>query len=351
MFPTTWGDTGLYLDPKEFDGQIGEIISLSGKPQSLVDLHVFVGLPNEFVHDWGIQAKRTIGVTAGVEATQCNRMWVSCINAPAINATIVPSKFTKSTLVKGGAHSYKLHVIPEAYVPQCDENHSFELSEVPDENILFVSQISMNPKADRKNFMNSMDALARGIKGTDVGLVLKLNSSGRGSLDRMNTREYLKDLKKEFGITNPITLVHGELNNEELVGLYKHPKISLMFSMTRGEGFGLPLLEAAACGLPVMASDWSAHPEFLDHKFLKLKGREVPIPPERIDPNIWVGGNWFDPSVIKASKSIKKFFGDSQFRKTAMDNASSLQKIVISRYSITEMCNKFDEKIEEILRK
>ena len=36
------------------------------------------------------------------------------------------------------------------------------------------------------------------------------------------------------------------LSNEEIVSLYTHPQIKCIVSPTRGEGYGLPLIEAAA---------------------------------------------------------------------------------------------------------
>ena len=36
-----------------------------------------------------------------------------------------------------------------------------------------------------------------------------------------------------------------------------------MISFTRGEGYGLPLVDAAASGLPIVATNWSGHLQFL----------------------------------------------------------------------------------------
>ena len=51
----------------------------------------------------------------------------------------------------------------------------------------------------------------------------------------------------------------GRVSDEELKGLYRHARALLFPSFS--EGFGLPALEAMACGCPVVASDAGALPE------------------------------------------------------------------------------------------
>ena len=60
-----------------------------------------------------------------------------------------------------------------------------------------------------------------------------------------------------------IYLVHGDLTDEEMTGLYQHPKIKCLISTTHGEGYGLPLFEAAYNGLPVICTNWSGQKDFL----------------------------------------------------------------------------------------
>ena len=45
--------------------------------------------------------------------------------------------------------------------------------------------------------------------------------------------------------------------------LYQNKKVKALVSLSHGEGFGLPLFDAACHGLPVIAPSWSGHCDFL----------------------------------------------------------------------------------------
>jgi hypothetical protein len=52
--------------------------------------------------------------------------------------------------------------------------------------------------------------------------------------------------------------------------LYNHPKIKAMVSLTKGEGFGRPLLEFSLTKKPIITSGWSGHIDFLNPEFTSL---------------------------------------------------------------------------------
>ena len=60
-----------------------------------------------------------------------------------------------------------------------------------------------------------------------------------------------------------VYLLHGEMSDEEIHSAYTHEKVKAFISLTHGEGFGLPLFEAAYSGLPVIAPGWSGQVDFL----------------------------------------------------------------------------------------
>ena len=48
-------------------------------------------------------------------------------------------------------------------------------------------------------------------------------------------------------------------------GLYEHDKIKSLINIAHGEGFGLPLFEAARCTLPIVTIPWSGQTDFLSY--------------------------------------------------------------------------------------
>ena len=53
------------------------------------------------------------------------------------------------------------------------------------------------------------------------------------------------------------------MTDEEIGSLYVHPKVKAFLALPHGEGFGLPIFEAAYSGLPVVATGWSGQLDFL----------------------------------------------------------------------------------------
>ncbi len=78
-----------------------------------------------------------------------------------------------------------------------------------------------------------------------------------------STRTQWEAVAAEAGVLLHSELVlTGAVTDEEMVGLLQQAELAVMPSFE--EGFGLPILEAAACGVPVISSNLSSLPEVLD---------------------------------------------------------------------------------------
>jgi glycosyltransferase involved in cell wall biosynthesis len=178
----------------------------------------------------------------------------------------------------------------------------------------------------------------------EVGIVLKTNAGRNTKIDRDLVLKTLNSVIAEVrkGPYPKLHFLHGEMSDTEISGLYRNPQIKALVSLTRGEGFGLPVLEAAAAGLPVIATSWSAHTEFLKNvKFIGVDYKLTQVHPSRIDGKIFVqGSNWADPIESDFKKKVLKFKSSSS-QPTLWAQEGS--KIIQEKYSFASIAKQYDD--------
>jgi len=91
----------------------------------------------------------------------------------------------------------------------------------------------------------------------------------------------------------PVGLIYNQpLGGDQLIELYQ--SVDCFVLPTRGEGWGMPILEAMACGVPAIATDWSGHTAFLNAD----NGYPLPIRglvPTGSDALHYRGAQWAEP--------------------------------------------------------
>jgi glycosyltransferase involved in cell wall biosynthesis len=124
--------------------------------------------------------------------------------------------------------------------------------------------------------------------------------------------------------------------------LYKHPSLLGLVTATRGEGFGLPMLEAAVSGLPVVGTNWSSIIEFLKgDSFLGVDYDLVSVPDQKADGNIFVRSvKWANPKESNFKRKLRKLYEDSDKFKSS---AKELSKILTVSHSPESINKKYDE--------
>lgn len=344
-----WGDTPWLLDPEAHDGLVGEIMKRTVKLDFKADISFQLQLPNEW--DPTI-APINVGITAGVETDRCNPEWVTACNL--MTAVVIPSQHSKVCLTNTGTVTRPLIIIPEAYA---DAIRSTDLPTLPGFstpfNFLVFGQLTgNNPESDRKNIFYTIKWLCETFKDDpDVGIVVKTNVGKNSRIDRNLTKGLITAVARESrrGSQGPkLHLIHGDMNEREVAALYRHPQIMSLVTLTRGEGYGLPILEAAASGLPIIATGWSGHLDFLRHgKYISIYHQLVDVHPSRIDGRIFIkGARWALPSEEDFKKRVLKF---RQSYTTPRQWAAELQHVIQDKYSLTNIMKLYDESLKEFI--
>ena len=135
---------------------------------------------------------------------------------------------------------------------------------LPDRFVLFVGTLE-----PRKNLVLLIEAMAHLAKQDEIGHTLVI-AGGKGWF-----YEELDARVAELGLQNRV-LMPGYVPDSELALWYSAADLLLYPSLY--EGFGLPPLEAMACGTPVIVSSRSSLPE-------AVGGAGIKLPPE--DPERW----------------------------------------------------------------
>ena len=188
------------------------------------------------------------------------RSWVDGIRAGGADEIWTPSEYCRTMFLEAGIDADRVAVVPngvdpERFSPDRDVD-AYPIASRATFRFLFVG--GMLP---RKGVDVLLAAYRRAFaRGDDVALVLKLFGTrtfyqlddGGASL-----RAFASDPSAP-----ELIVIDDELTDADVVRLYRACD-ALAFPY-RGEGFGLPMLEALACGLPVIATAGGAADAFLD---------------------------------------------------------------------------------------
>jgi glycosyltransferase involved in cell wall biosynthesis len=201
-------------------------------------------------HDMSLLAQSVTHETANVRRGK-RRMPLMARRASMI---IAPSEWTKQEIVKYlGLRPEKIRVIPEAArdkmkpVPISECQSVIEKHQIKPPYLLYVGTIE-----PRKNLLTLIRAYQELLVTTSHHPQLVL-CGGRGWLD-----DEVFKLVDELKLQDQIRFT-GYVEDGDLPALYSAAEIFIYPSVY--EGFGLPPLEAMACGAPVISSNGSSLPE------------------------------------------------------------------------------------------
>lgn len=316
--PEDWGFLTPHLLPP--------VNQLPSKPAVWAQISV----PNEFQP----MGEYNIGFTAGIETTVCDPKWIEGLNRMDVNFVssehskkiFQESKFEKrdprtETTVGSIELEKPVEVLLEGanlstYLPK---SSTFDLDSVEEDfAYLFMGHwMSGAIGEDRKNVGMLVHSFLETFKNKKKcpALILKTSGAGSSYMDResiIDKIDFIRNNVKDARSLPNIYLLHGEFTDKEINELYNHKKIKALVSLTKGEGFGRPLLEFSLTKKPIITTNWSGHLDFLSPEFTTLINGELkPVHQSALVPNIILPeSQWFSPNVYEFMHYLKDMFED-----------------------------------------
>lgn len=281
MVNLPWGGTGQIAEDSEESRYIKESLQktvMYGQNGGTFDISLQITVPNEFEKI----APVNIGYTAGIETTRVSGEWIDKCNN-FVDKVLVISNHSKNVFeqtkydvqdqagnqMKDWGMQVPIEVIN--YPVRPSEPEELKIDFVTSKNYLAVAQWGI-----RKNLDNTIKWFAEEFKDDpDAGLVVKTNSVNDSIMDRLHTEYKLQAVLAQVPERQcKVYLVHGEVTPSQLTWLYTHPTMKALINIGHGEGFGLPLFEAAYNGLPLITVTWSGQMDFMCTT--NKKGKKVP---------------------------------------------------------------------------
>ena len=366
LIPQRWGDTPWgFMDENPEWAFLREHTLTTPQLPKQPDVWMQITVPNEFQPI----GKYNIGVTAGIETTACSHEFLEGVNR--MDLTLVSSNHTKKVFTdtkfeKVNSQTQQKEGTIELTKPvevlfegantdiykvldKVDTKQSFlkNINDIPESfAYLFVGHwMQGDIGEDRKNVNLLVKAFYEIFKNKAKApaLILKTSMVGSSYVDREEIAKRVKMIRKTVKANNlpNIYLLHGEFTDEEMNELYNHPKVKSMVNLTKGEGFGRPLLEFSLVKKPIITTNWSGQTDFLSNEFTTLlPGQLTPVHPSAQNTMILKDTLWFSVDQGQIGHYMKDIFENY---KKYTDGANRQAYKSKTEFSWIKMKDKVDE--------
>ncbi len=221
--------------------------------------------------------------------------WIKNINT-CFDLQLVPSEYNKKAYIECGL-TKPIEVVPHCVnLAEIDAISPAELPDAFKDHFVFISVFQWT---ERKNPIGLLKAyFSEFYKNDDVVLILKSYKSDSSLFEQNKIKYEIEKLKQDMKLPKypKINFIGDLIPYRNIIELYKTSNCFVL--PTRCEGFGMPILEAMACYLPVITTNYGGGAELLYEGASEISGFETPV----------CGMNWisyYDSTQVWAEPSIE----------------------------------------------
>jgi GT2 family glycosyltransferase/glycosyltransferase involved in cell wall biosynthesis len=273
-----YGPGTVFAQPEPEQSASYMIRVIQGRSVNASGIHVFYGQADSFKTNY---RSYKIGYTM-LEVDQLPREWVRRANM--MDEVWTPSSFNAGTFRASGVerpiHVMSLGVNPAYFNPKIE---GYPVGGV----FTFLSAFEWGERKAPELLLRAFNDEFR----SDEPAVLVCKVYNRDAL--VNIGREVGQLGLREGGGRIVFSINEMIPAHQLGALYRSADCFVLPS--RGEGWGLPILEAMACGLPVIATAYGAATDFISDEIAYPLNIEGIVPAEAKCP-YYQGFNWAEPS-------------------------------------------------------
>ena len=228
---------------------------------------------------------------------------------------IAMSKFGEDRLQKAGCDPlYVPHgVDTNIFQPFANRDEIRAAMNIP-EDAFVVGIVANNQgkEVPRKSFPQMLQAFAMFLEECPEAF-LYLHTDAMGHNGGLNLLPLVTDIygipKDRVRFVDQDRYWLGQIDWPQMARIYN--SLDVLFNPSMGEGFGVPIIEAQACGTPVIVTDWTSMPELVGAGWA-VQGEPFYRPPSAA----W----WCNPYIsglVEALGMARDMKGDQDFRDKA----------------------------------
>lgn len=355
LLPQRWGNTpwGFCKDNPEWS-YLYDYVLKPEEHQIKPDIFIQITIPNEF----NPVGYYNIGITAGIENDICPPDWMEGLNRMDLN--IVSSEHSKNVFqntrynkkINGNVEELILNKPIKVLFEGVDTSTYNVIEEGLDvinnipEDFCFLTLghwLQGDLGEDRKNIGLTIKLFYEAFKNikNQPALILKTSFGNSSKISKHEVFKRIHEIKKLFKKEDQLPnvyLLNSDLKNSEINKLYNHPKIKSLISLTKGEGFGRPLLEFSFIGKPIISTYWSGQVDFLKKdNILPLKGELKHVHPSSQNQWLIKEGKWFNVNEDETKNAFRIMFNNY---KKYLSKADSQKKYVEENFTTDKMGEK-----------